>query len=312
MRIIFAIVIPVSFFAQRFLDLVIQKIRLIVSPVSRPGWVKKYLPAVLGVFKDLGLDVEVCMTLGPGDPARLAHEADGVFDAVVVAGGDGSINEALKELAGTATPLGILPFGTVNVFAREMRIPLHPLEAAHVFFKSHAKAFDVGRIGERRFLLMAGYGFDARVLRATPSFLKRVFGRYAYLLTALSLIPFHKDRPVHVYAGGSVSPQIAHFAVFSNARCYAGNYVVAPEADMHDGLLDAILFDCPGRLGLFRIFAALFLNRLSNQPWITRVRTDRIRLESHDTSLFQIDGDSIVVSGDEIVVEKSAIRLVVP
>jgi len=273
--------------------------------------VKKYLSPVIRILEEGGLVVEACTTRGAGDPARLAREVDGQVDAVLVAGGDGSINEAIHALAGKSTPIGILPFGTVNVFAREMGVPLHPLKAARAFLESRVQSFDVGRIGERRFLLMASYGFDARILRSTPSRLKRIFGRYAYAITAFLLIPTYKNAPLQVFTGQEASPIKAHFALFSNARCYAGNYVVAPDADMQDGFLDLLLFNSPGRLGLFRIALAITSSRLQAKSWITRIRANQIRLESHEPDLFQIDGDPIRIIGDTITVEPSGIQMVI-
>lgn len=312
LKINFAIVIAALVFSQRNSDLAIQKIRLIVSPVSRPSWVKKFLPSVLDILKGGGVEVDVCTTQRQGDPTRLAREVEGSVDAVLVAGGDGSINETINALAGSATPIGILPFGTVNVLAREMGIPLRPKEAARAFLSGRVESFDLGRMGDRRFLLMASYGFDARILRSTPSWLKRIFGRYAYLIASFFLIPSYKNAPLQVVSENRDQPRTAHFAIFSNSKCYAGNYVVAPDADMQDAQLDVTFFDCPGRIGLFRIFFAISLSRLEGKPWITRVRTPRLKVKPHARELFQVDGDPIVGEGDTISVEAGGIRVVVP
>jgi YegS/Rv2252/BmrU family lipid kinase len=289
-----------------------KKVRLIISPVSRPAWVKRYLPGVKRILREGGAEVEDCITQGPGDPARLAKGARGRFDAVVVAGGDGSINEALNALAGSETPLGIIPLGTVNVFAREMDIPLHPVKAAEVFLKSEAKAFDLGRMGERRFLLMASYGFDVWTLKCNTNLLKRLFGRYSYVITSLFLVPFYRDKPIQVYLDDESKPRRATFAVFSNARKYAGNHVLVPDADMHDGKLDVVLIDCPGRLGLFKIFLAVLRGAHLEKPWSYMAQARRVRFETSSMDLFQIDGDAITPSTTEIAVEPAAVRVAVP
>jgi YegS/Rv2252/BmrU family lipid kinase len=289
-----------------------KKVRLIVSPVSRPAWVRRHLSGVLETLRGGGIEVEDRITRGPGEPARLAEEAVGRYDAVVVAGGDGCINEALNVLAGSETPLGIIPFGTVNVFAREMDIPIHPVKAAEVFLTSEVKAFDVGRIAERRFLLMASYGFDVWTLRANPGLLKRLFGRYSYVITSLFLIPFHRDKPIEVLLDDEAESRRATFAVFSNAKKYAGNHAMAPDADMQDGKLDVVLIDCPGRLGLFKIFLAVLCRNHLSKPWCRLARAERIRFDTEAMELFQIDGDALTPSAKEIVVEPAAIRLAVP
>jgi YegS/Rv2252/BmrU family lipid kinase len=289
-----------------------KKVMLVVSPVSRPAWVRRYIPKVLDTLKAAGMDVERFVTKGPGDPGRLAREEGGRFDAVLVAGGDGSINETMNALCGTPTPVGILPFGTVNVFAREMGIPLRPLEAARTFITCRERAFDMGRIGDRRFLLMASFGFDVLALRRTPKVMKRLFGRYGYLITSFCIYPFYRDREIEVFLGEDETPQRAHFAVFSNSRYYAGNYVVAPKADMEDGLLDVTLFCCPGRRGLWKIFTSFLKGDHLEKPWVKTARVSRVRFQTRDPDLMQIDGDPIDPDEQEITVEARAIRVAVP
>jgi len=290
-----------------------KKVMLVVSPVSRPRWVARYIPEVQGILEGAGIEVDLHFTRGPGDPARLAKEAEGCCDAVIMAGGDGSINETMNALFGSPLPVGIIPLGTVNVFAREMGIPLRPPEAARAFLKSTVKTFDMGRIGKRRFLLMASYGFDVQGMRKNPALLKKIFGRYSYVITCLSLIPFYRDREIEVFLDGEDAPPVrATFAVFSNSKYYAGNYIVAPEADMQDGLLDLTLFRCPGRLGLFKIFFSFIRGNHLSKPWVRTGRTDRVRFKAADPKLFQIDGDPLDPTENEIAVDKNAIRVVVP
>ena len=174
---------------------------LILSPVSRPGWAERYGPTVIEILEDGGYAVHARVAQGPDDTVRLAREAADRGIGVIVAGGDGSVNEIVNVLAGTEIPLGVLPFGTVNVLAQELGLPASPLRAARELAQARPVPFDLGRIGSRRFLLMASYGFDAQALRRSPPRLKRYFGRYAYALTSLALLPAYRDRPLDVYLG---------------------------------------------------------------------------------------------------------------
>jgi len=290
----------------------LKKILFIVSPVSRPSWVKRYVPHIIESLNSAGIDVEKALTRGPGDPGRLAGEGAGQYDAVLVAGGDGSINEAMNALAGSKTPVGIIPFGTVNVFAREMAIPLNPLKAAKAFETGQVRSFDMGRFGQRRFLLMASYGFDVHVLERNPAFLKRILGRYSYLLTSLLILPFFRGRPIKLYVDDHEKPREAFFAVFSNSKRYAGEHTIAPDADMNDGLLDLTLVTAPGRLGVLKTMTAFFFGRLSKKPWTETMKAQKVRVENRGKERFQMDGDTFSPEGDEITVERSAICVVVP
>lgn len=289
-----------------------KRVKLIVSPVSRPSWMKRYIPAVLKTLKEGGLEVEDELTRKPGDPARLARDSRGRFDAVIMAGGDGSVNETMNALCGTDTPVGILPFGTTNVFAREMKIPLNPVAAAETFLRGRVETFDMGMLGERRFLLMASFGFDTLALKHNSDFLKKIFGRYSYVIAGFLLWPFYKDIPLQVYIDGAEEPETVNFAVFSNAKCYAGDFRVAPLADMRDGLLDVALFHTRGRLGVARALIGIFTGTHTKKNWVRTLRARRIRFKTSAMDRFQIDGDFLDAQGDEITVQDGAIRVVVP
>lgn len=289
-----------------------KKVMLIVNPVSRPSLVKRRLPQVQNLLREGGLDLQTCITRAAGDPAHLAREAREKSDAVIVAGGDGSINEALGSLAGSSIPLGIIPFGTVNVFAREIGLPLDPIQAAGAFFKSSVQLFDLGRLGTRPFILMVGYGFDGWALRRNPRFLKRIFGRYSYVLSSLFLLPFYRDEPIRIELEENTRPLKAHFALFCNSSRYAGDYRVAKEADMQDGLLDLVLFNCPGRLGVLKTFISIFSGSHRNKTWIQTVRAKRLCFSTRGVDRFQIDGDPVRTDARELYVEPAAVRVIAP
>ena len=289
-----------------------KRIKLVISPVSRPSWVRRYIPGVVDVFESAGIEVEKVVTQCAGDLARLVKEADCDCDAVVIAGGDGSINEALNVLHGSSMPVGIIPFGTVNVFAREMGIPLHPVKAARAFLAGNIRSFDLGRVAGRYFFLMVSFGFDVFVLRRNPSFLKKIFGRYAFVLTGIYSIPFFKEEPIEVYLDDEKTSFTAYFAVFSNARYYAGEYLVAPKADMNDGLLDVVLFSARGPLGIIRVVASFMKGTHLKKSWVKVAQCRRIRFKTRAKDYFQVDGDPFEVCESEITIERSAIRVVVP
>lgn len=290
----------------------LEKVMLIISPVSRPTWVAQHIPYVKKTLEEAGMEVTEHVTKGPDEPGRLAAEAKGVYDAVVVAGGDGSINEAMNHLCGSDTPVGIIPFGTVNVLAREIGVPLDPRAAARALVNGEVNSFDMGRMGERRFLLMASYGFDVEAVRKNPRFLKRIVGRYSYVLTGLFLYPLYRDVPIRVFLDDDETPHRAYFAIFTNGRRYAGEHVLAPQADMHDGLLDVVLFDCPGRLGLLKILLAILLKNHQKKRWTTIAKARHVRFETEAPDLFQIDGDPVKPEGDTIDVEKDVINIISP
>src|SRR6266702_4297217 len=134
-------------------------------------------------LRNAGWKVELQVTVAPGDASRMTREAvDRHTEVVIVAGGDGTINEVIQELAGSETALGVLPTGTANVWARDTNIPLDYAGAREVLVHGKTRQIDLGHVNGRYFLLMAGIGFDGEVTLAIEKKPIKRLGAVAYLL----------------------------------------------------------------------------------------------------------------------------------
>ena len=147
----------------------------------------------------------VTVTQGPGDAERAARAAaeEGRYEAVLVAGGDGTINEVVNGLlaaraaGGASLPLGLVPVGTQNVLAHELGLPAFDLTATlEILQAGRTRALDVGLAGSRYFVLMAGFGFDALVVREVLRPVKNLIGPAAY---AFATVGRAGEMPQHVY-----------------------------------------------------------------------------------------------------------------
>jgi diacylglycerol kinase (ATP) len=151
--------------AQRSPPLSVQaplRVVLLVNPVA--GMRRLPLEPIQAALRARGAAVEVALTTRPGDATTIARQAAAAgADVLLACGGDGTVNEAVNGLAGSQTALAVLPGGTVNVWAREVGIPLDPVRALQLLWEGQRRWIDLGRAGERYFLLMAGIGFDADV-----------------------------------------------------------------------------------------------------------------------------------------------------
>ena len=180
-----------------------RKATLISNPkTGRYVSKRKTIQELAADLSALGVDVELKLTTGPGDAAELAARAanNGSTD-VIVAGGDGTINEAIQGIVGTNARLGILPRGTANVLARELGLPMDVDEALKIAAQGHSRRIHFGvAINEttnarRHFVLMAGIGLDASVVRRVHPGLKKRFGRGAFWLSGLShLATWHPQK----------------------------------------------------------------------------------------------------------------------
>ena len=237
-----------------------KRARVILNPSSGrergPGYVELLASRLKAHFDDVAITV----TSGNGDAERAAAmaAADGCH-AVFVAGGDGTVNEAINGLAAAGAlrdvAVGIVPFGTGNDFAAALGIPVETEPALDVLLAGRELAVDLGDVNGRLFVNTSGGGFIAEVSTAVSPQLKTIAGRLAYLIGgAQTLIEFEPIGALVTIEPGSVrlSRRLYTFAV-CNSRLIAGGRVIAPEAIIDDGFLDVCLIEAMSALE----FAAL-------------------------------------------------------
>jgi diacylglycerol kinase (ATP) len=170
--------------------------------------------------------------------ARFAAEGEPV---VIAAGGDGTLNEVVSGLAGSKTLLGILPAGTMNVFAREMGIPFDSLERAfQVIERGFVREVDLFEANGSPFVQMAGVGFDAMVIEETKWETKKMLGPLAYLLAAVKVLGESPPKMEVVCADGRREEGVAVLA--GNGSLYGGQFKFFPNANNHDSKLDVLVY----------------------------------------------------------------------
>ncbi len=203
--------------------------------------------AIDQVFQSAGWELEVLATGGPGDATRLTEYgvAEGV-DVVAVFGGDGTTMQAASALVGTGTALGVLPGGTGNLLAGNLRLPTNPVKAAEVLVRGAPRSLDLGRVsrpqGDQYFAVAAGAGMDARVMVETPAAQKHKWGMMAYIATTLRLMPELRSFPFHLTIDGVSHDAEAAMVLVANCgevipRLVRLGHGISP----HDGLLDVVV-----------------------------------------------------------------------
>lgn len=297
---------------------------LIVNPTA--GRRRRGLAdAVVGHVRAAGWTVDVVETEAPGDARRLAETCDPAIHGVIaVAGGDGTINEVVNGLAsrGDAAPaLGIVPLGTANVLAHELGVGSSAATIARTMtsgseLRVHPGQAANGASQPRCFSLMAGAGFDAKVVAGVSVPFKRRWGRAAYVWR--SLIETSRYRPVRYGVTIDGVTYEAASVIVTRSRHYAGPYVVAPDAALGEPLLHVCLFERWGRSQTLRFGLALLLG------WLPRTGGYRVVAgrEVHVSVLsdagenglqpVQIDGDAALSLPVTIGLASGAVRLLCP
>jgi YegS/Rv2252/BmrU family lipid kinase len=230
--------------------------------------------------------------------ARAALEAGA--DVVIAAGGDGTVREVASELAGTDTPLGVIPLGTGNLLARNLGIVLNDLEAAaRQALESNARRIDVVRAtidhsGEPRlFLVMAGLGFDAAIMADTKDALKDRVGWLAYVDAGIRNLPGTPIRTSIRIDGKSVRVRRLRSFMVGNCGKLQGGFEMFPGAKVDDGLLDLMTIAPKGRFGWLGVLAGLLARGRENSASVEYFRGKSVELSTDNEQDIQLDGDTM-------------------
>jgi diacylglycerol kinase (ATP) len=276
---------------------------------------QRAVEAVMRTLRGAGWEAEVLATGGPGDAKRLAEYGvrEGV-DVVAVFGGDGTTMQAAAALVGTDVSLGIIPGGTGNLLAGNLRIPASPARAARALVAGKPIPFDLGRMerpgGAQYFAVACGAGIDARVMAGTLSEHKRRWGMAAYVATTLRLVGDIKST-MHVITIDGVEYD-AHAAMVLVANC--GEVIpplirLRPGIRPDDGLLDVVVVQANG----FSQSVRAVWDLLRSADTLVGFATGReIRVESDPVLPVQLDGEGGGVTPFTATVVPGAIRIMVP
>jgi len=271
------------------------------------------LNAAADVWRAHGWQVLLRPTAAAGDGSRLAREAaEQGYDLVVAAGGDGTINEVVNGLAGTATALATLPLGTMNVWARELKLPLQPLPAAEAMLAWKVRPIDLGRAGERFFLLMAGIGFDAAITAGVKTEEKRRLGALAYVLRGIeAALNIRGTRARLILDGRTIKGRIL-MAVVGNSQLYGGLVKITHRASIDDGLLDVCVIRGDNFFSALRHAIAILRRRHGRDPEIAYYRARTIQVVARPRLPVQVDGDAIGQTPMTFQVAPGALHALLP
>jgi diacylglycerol kinase family enzyme len=256
---------------------------------------RRRIERVAGALATRGVRVTVADTAAPGDAERLAREAAvaGV-ETVVAAGGDGTIAEVANGIAGTGAALGVIPTGTANVFAHEHGLPFRPEAIAASLSARRTRALLPGEAlfgdGRRRlFIQMLGVGFDAAVVAALDTALKRRIGKGAYVVETLRQLAAWPFPRLSLRLDGTEME--AAQVILTRGRFYGGRFLLAPGAgaDMH-GLV-ACCFARGGFGAALLAGAALPLGLVPRLPGFSVGRVGTAEIAGPPGLPVQADGD---------------------
>ncbi len=294
--------------------------RLVYNPSAGTRSTRADLNRAIDELRAHGWSIERIETTQSNDAVRLAREAAAEkLDALIAAGGDGTLNEAANGVIGSNTALGVLPVGTANVWAKEMGLPLGDLTtAARRLADADERLIDVGEVraewmAPRVFVLWCGIGLDAAVThKIEPQReMKRRLGALMFWLVGIREAWSFRGRRAILTLGEKRIRQRVILALVANTQLYGGIARIAPNAKVDDGVLDLVLFKGTGAwmtaLHLVRVLFGLH----TRDPQVDFYSVARVKAEAKNLPV-QVDGEPIGFTPVEIRVRPRALRVLVP
>ena len=299
-----------------------MKAHLIYNPVAGPRDARRFLNRACRSLRRRGWTVDCTDTTKPGDAVTLAREAAlAGCDALLVAGGDGTVNEAVNGLVGSPTALGVLPVGTGNVWAKQLNVPTYTLanprrleDTAERLAEADIHLVDVGQLDNQYFLCWAGIGLDAQVtaeMEPRGRHTKRL-GAVAYLVALLQVAREFKGVRARVAIDGGLVRGRVLMVLISNIRQYAGPFQLAREARMDDGLLDVFIFRGRGGFYAVRSFVEIVGRRSLQDAQVLHRQARTIAVQTELSLPVQADGDPVGATPVAVSVVPRALHVLIP
>jgi YegS/Rv2252/BmrU family lipid kinase len=286
---------------------------IIVNPAAHSVPSNKRLDEVDRWLRSQGWQVEWRQTEGPRQATELAAAAAARgLPLLFVCGGDGTLNEAANGLAGSETALAPIRAGTVNIWAKEMGFPRKPAQAVKAAVEGDRHRVDLGRAGDRYFLLMAGYGLDGAIARRVHLGLKSRLGAATYAVAAVREALRYRSSPVTLRFDGEEREANVLMLVAGNTRNYAGLVEITREAQVDDGLLDVCVYEGRGTVDIVLHTLRTILRRHLRSKKVTYRKVTRLEFARGEPLPVQLDGDEFEQSPPVVEVAAGALWVAVP
>lgn len=244
------------------------------------------------------------------------------IDMVAALGGDGLINEAVNALAYTDIPMGIMPCGTTNAFAKEKEIPLSFKDAVEIFNDNNLQTIDLGCLNQDKyFIMMCSYGFDAKAISEISQMVKKRLKIFAYLFYGIKAFLLDNPVKISVKVQNEGKAYSGYYCIINNIKSYGNPMAkITPHASTYDGLLDVCIFKNPHKFSFIRNTAGIFTTRHINYKDVIYFQTshsvsigiEESQQEKPEYLRVQMDGDVFNQLPVEIQCARKALRIYLP
>lgn len=263
-------------------------------------------------IESLAGNCSVRVTSHSGEAERLTRDAiEEGFTRIVAAGGDGTVSQVANGLVGSNATLGVLPIGSVNVFAMELGLPSHNLQRCwDIIVNTNIQLIDLPSANGKYFVQLAGVGLDAQVVKETSLAFKRSFGPLSYLISAAQIAA--RQPPKLLLESKNTSIEEGSFVLIGNGRLYGGPFPFFKHAVTDDGLFDVVVFKRLGYLEIIKYLQDVVFSSDITAPEIEYFQTRRLRITSEQDVPVELDGELAGNCPVDFEIRKRALRVFAP
>ena len=272
-----------------------KKLLFVFNPKSGMGLIKNNLLDIIDVMVKAGYDPTVYPTQERGDATRKVKEDGANYDRIVCSGGDGTLDEVVTGMreADLKIPLGYIPAGSTNDFARTLGISNDMVKAAEIAVGENIFACDVGQFNDDTFIYIAGFGIFTEISYETPQELKNVFGHAAYILSAAKSLATIPNYLMQVEANGEVIQDRFIYGMITNSISVAGfKGLTGKDVKLDDGEFEVTLIKSPtNALELTEIIEYL-TGIIPETNMVYSFKTSQLQIRSRASVSWTMDGEN--------------------
>jgi diacylglycerol kinase (ATP) len=285
-----------------------MRVLAIVNPAAGGG-------RALAVWKRVAPPwvTETVLTEGPGHATHLARTASAAgFDRLLAVGGDGTLHEVVNGVGPAGLPVGLVPAGSGNDFARSAALPLDPRAVVRGLAQGATRSVDLGRVHGRFYLNVAGVGFDAQVAAEVNAGRRGSRGALLYVGAALRVLRRYRNLPLEIRVDGRAVSGRCLLVAVANGAAYGGGMRVCPRADVSDGQLDVCLAGDLSRTATALVLPSVFLGLHLLHPAVRYLRGRQVEVRGPEEALVHADGELVGALPATFAVVPGALSLWVP
>jgi diacylglycerol kinase (ATP) len=269
-------------------------LKIIYNPTAGRGRARRNVRTIEEYLRSRGARADCEPSTSPDDLVRIAAESSRAgYDRVVICGGDGSLNLAVREFDLEKGTLALIPNGSGDDFAKVMELPRDVRKACDVVIDGKVREVDVATANGIRYLCVAGLGFDSEVADYANKHVRFLRGSAVYLYSIMRVLPKFTPRPVRITTEERSWDEEIMFAAIGNTRQYGGGIRITPDALVDDGLLDLCIVHRTTRTQLVKTLPKAYTGAHVRSPFVSVTRGRSFTFESEAPMAVYADGEPL-------------------